>query len=127
VALRHPHSLTSGMRKRQHSLAGFAEFIDWINFKRSSLNHSIILNNEHLIPFTCGDENQVIIWLLRNKLTATQKESFKMNFSREKSMRFFFTTPPQEKKIKEIITDNIHLECPLPSFEKDLAIYLHRI
>jgi len=124
---RHPHSLTAGMRKRQHSLAKFAEFIDWMNFKRYSLNHSINLNNEHLIPFTCGDEKQAIIWLVRNKLSSHQSETFKMNFtSKEKYAVLFFDTS-SGKKIKETTIDNFHTECPLPSFEKDLAIYLRQI
>lgn len=123
---RHPHSLTAGMHRRQHSLSMFVQYIDWKNFKRSSLNHSISLNNEHIIPFSCGDEQQAVIWLLRNKPSPVHSENFKLNFPADKKYAVLFWDATAGKKINEIVTD-IHIKCPLPSFEKDIAIYLRRI
>ena len=123
---RNPHTLTTGMRRRQHALAKFVQYIDWKNFKRSSLNHSISLDNEHVIPFSCGDEQQSVIWLLRNKPSSVHSENFKMNFTADKKYSVMFWDTTAGKKIKEITVDDMHKQCLLPSFEKDIAIYLRR-
>jgi hypothetical protein len=124
---RHPHSLTAGMRKRQYSLSEFVKFVDWKNFKRSSLNNSIRLTNEHLIPFSCGDALHAIIWLVRAKPFPGHEESFAITFPPGSKYAVVFWDTANAKKIKESVTGEIEIACLLPPFEKDIAVYLKRI
>ena len=62
---RYPHVLTTGMRKAQLALSGFMSLISWKHFDRVNLNQEIILSDEGLTAFGCGDGTQAIIWLLR--------------------------------------------------------------
>jgi mannan endo-1,4-beta-mannosidase len=62
---RTPHTLTRGMRKAQHALAGFLPLIDWSCFRRRCLNAEIGVSEEAVTCFGCGNEAQAVIWLLR--------------------------------------------------------------
>jgi mannan endo-1,4-beta-mannosidase len=62
---RHPHTLTKGMRAAQSALARFLPLVDWQRFRRRNLNDEIGLSDPALAAFACGDEEQVIAWLLR--------------------------------------------------------------
>ena len=124
---RHPHRLTAGMRKRQHSLSKFVQLIEWRKFKRDSLNQEITLSNEKLIPFACGNEEQAVIWLLRNSANASGTETFKLIFSNDNKYDVLFWNTLTGKVIDELTVNDISNGCPLPSFEKDIAIYLRCI
>ena len=63
---RHPHTLTTGMRKAQQALANFLPLINWRHFHRRNLNSELAVSNKALTAFGCGDDNQAIVWLLRN-------------------------------------------------------------
>lgn len=65
---RHPHRLTNGMRKAQKSLAGFVELVNWLSFQRKNLSLHVKCKTKGLKVFACGDEDQVIMWLLRKDL-----------------------------------------------------------
>ena len=69
---RHPHSLTTGMRKAQQSLARFLPLINWKQFKRSNRNQEIAVSQKSLSVFGCGDREQTVLWLLRTD-TVTKK------------------------------------------------------
>ncbi|UOQ70055.1 hypothetical protein [Hymenobacter cellulosilyticus] len=62
---RHPHVLTHGMRAAQRSLARFTALIDWDRFRRRNLNAEIHLSTPAFAGFACGDDNQAVVWLLR--------------------------------------------------------------
>ncbi len=62
---RTPHTLTSGMRKAQHALAGFLPLIDWSCFRRRCLNAAVEVSRGTVACFGCGDEAQAVVWLLR--------------------------------------------------------------
>jgi mannan endo-1,4-beta-mannosidase len=62
---RHPHVLTRGMRQAQHSLAAFAALLDWRRFQRRNLNQEVRLSSAAFAAFACGDEQQALVWLLR--------------------------------------------------------------
>ncbi|HEY8382351.1 MAG TPA: hypothetical protein VIL09_09390 [Microvirga sp.] len=62
---RTPHTLTRGMRKAQHALAGFLPLIDWSCFRRRCLNALVQVSDEAVSCFGCGDEAQAVVWLLR--------------------------------------------------------------
>jgi mannan endo-1,4-beta-mannosidase len=62
---RTPHTLTKGMRKAQHALAGFLPLIDWPCFTRRCLNAMVEVPEEAVTCFGCGDKAQAVIWLLR--------------------------------------------------------------
>jgi len=62
---RHPHTLTIGMRVAQRGLANFMSCIDWLHFQRQNWNTEIVLSNQALAGFACGDEAQAVVWLLR--------------------------------------------------------------
>jgi hypothetical protein len=62
---RTPHTLTRGMRRAQHAMAGFLPFVDWPRFRRVSLNSVIEASASQVACFGCGDEAQVVVWLLR--------------------------------------------------------------
>ena len=71
---RHPHVLTPGMRRAQSSLAAFTRYIDWVQFKRRNLNHEIQISTKAFAGFCCADEDQAIVWLLRqDKLVKSGK------------------------------------------------------
>lgn len=124
---RHPHTLTAGMRKRQHSLSKFVQLIEWKLFRRDSLNQEITLSNEHIIPFSCGDEEQAIIWLLRNNPASAGSETLKIKFAIDNRYDVLFWNTMTGKMINEISLNDISSGCPLPSFERDIAIYVRRI
>ena len=124
---RNPHTLTAGMRKRQHSLAKFVQLVEWKTFKRESLNQEIVLSNEHLLPFSCGNNEQAIVWLLRNKITAAKSEQFKIKFEEDKKYDVLFWNTITGNVVSEITSTGLSSGCSLPYFEKDIAIYLRRI
>ncbi|HUQ67110.1 MAG TPA: hypothetical protein VM101_13195 [Flavitalea sp.] len=124
---RHPHSLTEGMRKKQYALSEFVKYVDWKTFKRSSHNNIISLSNKHLITFSCGDEQQSVIWLLRNKPFAPRAESFSVSSPSKAKYSVIFWNTATAKIIKESVIDELNVACGLPPFEKDIAIYLKRI
>ena len=123
---RHPHTLTAGMRNRQHSLSKFVQLIEWKKFRRESLNQEITLSSEKLIPFACGNDEQAILWLLRSGARAPVTETFKLNFSNHNMYDVLFWNTVTGNVIDEITVTDISKVCPLPSFEKDIAIYLRR-
>jgi hypothetical protein len=65
---RHPHSLTTGMRKAQQSLASFLPLINWQQFRRKNLNKEILVSNNAFATFGCADEEQAVVWLLRTNI-----------------------------------------------------------
>ena len=66
---RHPHVLTSGMRQAQSSLAAFLPLVEWGRFKRRCLNDKLLFSRKGVSGFACGDEQQLLLWLLRNDAT----------------------------------------------------------
>lgn len=62
---RHPHTLTAGMRRAQHSLAGFLRLVSWQRFDRINLNAEIIVSEKVFSVFGCGSKTQAIVYLLR--------------------------------------------------------------
>lgn len=62
---RHPHTLTLGMRKAQHSLAGFAALVDWKAFNRHHLGDRLKVPSKRVKSWGCGTDKNAIIWLLR--------------------------------------------------------------
>lgn len=62
---RHPHRLTSGMRRAQRSLAGFLPLIDWTRFRRRNLSAEMGPVPRGMAVFACGDTDQAVIWCLR--------------------------------------------------------------
>jgi mannan endo-1,4-beta-mannosidase len=67
---RDPHILTPGMRAAQLALAGFLPLIDWPRFRRRNLHGEIAVEGGGTACFTCGDEQQVVLWLLRTDCIA---------------------------------------------------------
>ena len=62
---RHPHALTPGMRLAQKNMAGFLNYINWVNFRRRNLNQEIQVSSRSFAVFGCGDAQQALVWLLR--------------------------------------------------------------
>ena len=62
---RRPHTLTPGMRRAQHAMAGFLKLIDWAAFRREHLNGRLRVDTHDLAAFGCGDDSQAVIYLLR--------------------------------------------------------------
>jgi hypothetical protein len=62
---RNPHVLTPGMRAAQASLSKFLPLVDWTRFKRRCLDGDIQFSRQGLAGFGCGDERQILLWLLR--------------------------------------------------------------
>ena len=122
---RNPHTLTVGMRKRQLALSGFVRLVDWKGFKRNSLNEKITVSHSHAVHFSCGDEQQAIVWLLRNKINGAELENLVIDFKGKYAVVFWDTMAGN--KIKEEIINEPDRGCILPSFEKDVAVYLKRI
>ena len=63
---RHPHSLTSGMRKAQHALARFLPLVDWTRFSRRNLSEDLRCDDPGLALVGCGDKRQAFIWAVRS-------------------------------------------------------------
>jgi len=63
---RHPHVLTPGMHLAQRGLSAFLPLIDWSRFCRCNWNSEVqVRSAAKLAAFSCGDESQALIWLLR--------------------------------------------------------------
>ncbi len=62
---RHPHVLTSGMRRAQLALATMLRLLDWSRFRRTNLNDELSVSNDRIARFACGDISQALVWLLR--------------------------------------------------------------
>ena len=62
---RHPHSLTSGMRKAQHALARFLPLVDWTRFSRRNLSEDLRSDDPGLALVGCGDKRQAVVWAVR--------------------------------------------------------------
>ena len=62
---RHPHTLTSGMRRAQRGLADFLPLIDWPRFQRRILNPDLRCSDLSVACFGCGDAQQAVLFLLR--------------------------------------------------------------
>ncbi len=62
---RHPHQLTTGMRRAQRALAGFLPLIDWPRFRRRSLAGEAGVADPVIQLFACGDGQQAVLHLLR--------------------------------------------------------------
>ncbi|MCW3796377.1 hypothetical protein OMW55_00945 [Sphingomonas sp. BN140010] len=60
---RHPHTLTSGMRRAQRAMADFLHAIDWTSFGRRNLSGQVKARHVHALA--CGDERQALVWLVR--------------------------------------------------------------
>jgi hypothetical protein len=67
---RHPHVLTHGMRRAQLALSKAMPLIDWTRFRRRNLNAEIMVSDERVACFGCGDDMQALVWLLRTDVTA---------------------------------------------------------
>jgi hypothetical protein len=53
------------MRLAQQNLSQFLSFIHWPSFKRRNLNKQVKISTPAFVPFACGDEEQAIVYLLR--------------------------------------------------------------
>ena len=62
---RHPHTLTPGMRRAQHSLAKFSELIRWSCFSRRNISDQVEVSTSGLAVFASADGEQAVVWLLR--------------------------------------------------------------
>ncbi|GAB3169664.1 glycoside hydrolase 5 family protein [Telluribacter humicola] len=62
---RHPHTLTHGMRRAQHSLAQFCQLIRWSRFNRRNISDQIQVSTSGLSVFGSVDGEQAVVWLLR--------------------------------------------------------------
>ncbi|WP_217430274.1 hypothetical protein [Sphingomonas bacterium] len=58
---RHPHVLTSGMRRAQRAMAGFLPLIHWQRFRRAPIE--VKVTGYH--AFACRDDDQAVVWLVR--------------------------------------------------------------
>lgn len=65
---RHPHVLTTGMRREQLKLGQFIELVNWKSFKRNNLNQELKVSNEEFEAFCCADKDQAIVYLLRKNI-----------------------------------------------------------
>ena len=63
---RHPHVLTTGMRRAQKAMADFLPLVEWHRFRRRNLNEEAKAKKHQI--FACGDHTQAIAWLLRSRL-----------------------------------------------------------
>lgn len=61
---RHPHRLTSGMRRAQLALARFLPLVDWAQFDRRPLD-GLAASDPSVACFGCGDAAQAVLFLLR--------------------------------------------------------------
>ncbi|WP_227006169.1 glycoside hydrolase 5 family protein [Rufibacter latericius] len=62
---RHPHTLTPGMRVAQKNMTGFLDLVNWATFKRKNLNQEIKISKAAFAVFGCADDQQAVVWLLR--------------------------------------------------------------
>lgn len=62
---RNPHVLTHGMRREQKILKKFSGLVEWKTFRRKNLNQEVKISNPGFAVFSCGDDDQVILYLLR--------------------------------------------------------------
>ena len=67
---REPHVLTPGMRAAQLALARFLPLIDWPRFRRRNLRRAVGIEGGGVACFSCGDEHQALLWLLRTDCIA---------------------------------------------------------
>ncbi|MGI8510617.1 MAG: hypothetical protein ACR2MQ_14980 [Gemmatimonadaceae bacterium] len=64
---RHPHTLTTGMRLAQRSMATFLPLIDWRRFQRRNINDEMVVSSAACwAQFGCADQTQALLWLLRS-------------------------------------------------------------
>jgi hypothetical protein len=125
---RNPHVLTKGMRNAQRSLSLFAGLINWHSFVRRDLNSKITIDDDNTMHFSCGDEQQAIIWLLRKRATNAET-SLSLCFSGDGKYSITYWNSTDGAMIQ---TDNAQLgtenqKIATPSFEKNLAIYVRKI
>ena len=64
---RHPHRLTSGMRRAQRALALFLPLIDWPRFDRRLLGERLSCDDGDVFVVGCGDRRQAVVYLLRRR------------------------------------------------------------
>lgn len=72
---RHPHMLTSGMKGALQSLASFIDLFEWQHFAHRDRVAEISVagasgsrsKKSGMHVFGCGDERQMIVWLLRDR------------------------------------------------------------
>ena len=70
---RSPHSLTEGMRRAQHAMAGFMPLLDWTRFTRANITKDFtvqdasgkVISPRTLARFGCATEDQALVYLLR--------------------------------------------------------------
>lgn len=62
---RHPHVLTTGMRRAQRAMAAFLPLLDWQCFRRRNLTDEIDVSAPDVAALGCGDARQALVWLLR--------------------------------------------------------------
>lgn len=63
---RHPHKLTMGMKQALGSMSRFCEDVEWRNFTPRDDVADVKVNVRSIHTFACRDNQQAIIWLLRN-------------------------------------------------------------
>ena len=72
---RHPHVLTNGMKRALRSLTGFIDLLEWRHFTpRDRIADTSVARVSGGTPkksgvhvFACGEERQLIVWLLRDR------------------------------------------------------------
>ncbi|WP_247236404.1 hypothetical protein [Telluribacter sp. SYSU D00476] len=62
---RHPHTLTHGMRRAQHSLARFSQLVRWSRFNRRNISDQVHVSTSGMAVFASADGAQAVVWLLR--------------------------------------------------------------
>ncbi|WP_199200317.1 glycoside hydrolase 5 family protein [Adhaeribacter arboris] len=140
---RHPHVLTPGMRVAQQNLTNFLGYINWAQFNRKNLNEEIQISSPAFVGFACGDDQQAIVWLLRqdklaklNKLKVLDKSATPLTFSVTVpglaigQYRVYFWDTQKGQKIKELELEKKQdqdLFIQIPPIITDVALAMKRI
>ena len=137
---RHPHSLTAGMRLAQRGLARFLPLIDWQRFSRRCWNDQVNVSNKALAAFACGDEQQAVVWLLRQDSIGKDgmlrrdvepvSGCIHLPFEKQGDYRLvaWDTTNGKALSTLEIRHDGgSHLCVPLPSIVVDIALAVQAV
>jgi len=126
---RHPHVLTKGMRDAQRSLSRFIELVSWQRFIRNDLNDKISVSDEGILHFSCGNDEQAIIWLLRKKNKQQAKTALSLSFVKPGPYSVVFWNTNEGVIIQTVTLehpDSSILKIEIPFFLKNIAMYLKK-
>jgi hypothetical protein len=110
---RHPHVLTTGMRRAQLALSWFLPLINWKGFNRKNISKEIAHTDTGLVAFGCADTRQAVIWLLRTNAIGKNKLLRKDYEARS----FYITCPLLAVGNYGITLWNTHLGSVIKTFE----------